>query len=190
MKHVFAIYLCIGLLFGCAYTHLQETVATSSYPTKPDPCLILPAPIFVRYVNMPKESPKDFAIEMMFGHHYIINTFKGTLSKSTNGDSLITIPFQFSQIVKDSIYSKMLAIDFFNIPSNWQIDDRIHYRCWEEFHFMVRADSVLKYISLMPKDSIYCEQNKALKEVENFILRHIYSSEEYKKLPKSTGLPL
>ncbi len=178
MRHLLPILILIALAFGCvpppADRNRQEI----------DPCADIPPFVATRPLKMPSATPADFDLFFMYGHDNILDTFNGTYTKDMVADPDITIRFSLSQADKDTIYQKMLAIDFFNLPSEWLINVRRPYMCFEQFHFRVRADSTMKSLSVLPRDSTYSTQIRNVRELERLIIRMIESSEAYKRLPR------
>ena len=121
-----------------------------------------------------------------------LNTFKGTFTKDMVSDPSITVDLSLSEEELDSIYRKMVEIDFFNYPDEFSVpippDGMVHIVTpYSSYYFKVKYDSKIK--ELWWEDEIKNENIKAdkLRELIKLIWNIIESKEEYQKLPKPTS---
>ncbi len=118
-----------------------------------------------------------------------LNTFNGTYTKDMVMDPSITVNLSLSKEDLDSIYQKMVEIDFFDYPEKFSVPippDGMVYMVtpFNSYYFKVKYDSKNK--ELWWEDEIQNENIKAdkLRELIKLIWNIIESKEEYKKLPE------
>jgi hypothetical protein len=168
---------------GCIYKVSDEKITRN-------PCDNPPEPFQRPQFDMPLKTPDNFAFSMRFGIRDIINTFKGTYTKDMVTDPDTTIPFQFTQQQMDSIYAKMLALDFFNYPLYWSYTQAVNYHCWKSYKFVIQAGNVRKDIYLVPKHPLYSKYIHGIDEIQSLIKKFIYSSDTYRKSPEPRSIRL
>lgn len=126
----------------------------------------------------------------------MLNTFEKTYRKDMIVDPFITVELSLPNEELDSIYQKMIEIDFFNYPDTFSIylpgkGYGIHTPYYS-YYFKVECDSIIKELWWEDKIEYYDkklkdEKAKKLKELIKYIINIIESKEEYKKLPKPRG---
>ena len=121
-----------------------------------------------------------------------LNTFNGTFTKDMIMEPSIKVKLSLSEEELDSIYQKMVEIDFFNYPDRFSVtvppgESIIMVTPYESYYFKVRYDSRVK--ELWWEDEIKNENIEAdrLRELIELIWSIIQSKEEYKKLPPPKG---
>ena len=180
MKCSLLLLLVSGFLFSCNYTVYKQTSASSKIIS---PCDSVPNPILHPIVQMPGKTPSNFAFKYIYGSRTIIDAFRGTFTKDMVAEPDTTIPFHFKPEQLDSIYSKMLEFDAFNFPLEWSIEDFHKYGCWENHILLLRADSVARSIQIIPRLPKYNIYIHKIDQIGKLILKYVYESEEYKRLP-------
>ena len=123
----------------------------------------------------------------------MLNTFVGTFTKDMILDPSITINLLLSQEELDSIYQKMLEINFFYYPEVFSVyvppgEPRTLQTPYPSYYFEVMCDSKVKKLSwddeiVFPRDI----EAAKLHDLTSLIERIIESKEEYKNLPKPNG---
>jgi len=125
-------------------------------------------------------------------HPNELNTFKGIFTKDMVNKDPVTTKLDLTQDELDTIYQKMVDIDFFSYP-NWfhpKIEGDIHSTqtpftgYYLEYHNETGTKVVYwttQYSA--PEDTQY--QN--LKELAHLIIEIIQAKPEYKKLPEPTA---
>jgi hypothetical protein len=121
-----------------------------------------------------------------------LNTFKGTFTKDMVSDPSITVNLSLSEEELDSIYRKMVEIDFFDYPDEFSVS----VLPWESvgmitphssYYFKVEYDSKVKELRWEDKITNKDEKADKLRELIKLIRDIIESKEEYQKLPKPTS---
>jgi hypothetical protein len=139
--------------------------------------------------SLPAKRPTNFAFRIGFPPHYmgdVLDTFNGTFKRDlVDRDS--TISFHLSAEQLDIIYQKMLKIDLFNYRNVLTFGEMRRTKCVKVFDIKVLADSVKRDFGNIPCSGRYKQDVNALDELSDMIARMIYSSDEYKKLPKPTS---
>jgi hypothetical protein len=121
-----------------------------------------------------------------------LNTFNGTYTKDMVSDPSITVELSLTEEELDSIYEKMIEIDFFNYPDKFSIvpspNDLVRMVTpYSSYYFKVQYDSRIK--ELRWEDEILNPDIQAdkLMELINLIRDIIESKDEYKELPEPTS---
>ena len=121
-----------------------------------------------------------------------LDTFQGTFTKDMVMDAPVTIELTLSGEEMDSIYQKMVEIDFFNYPDKFSVsvpagELKTEVTPYSTYFFRVTYGSQTK--ELLWHDKITNPDEKAgkLRELINFIRNIIESREEYKQLPEASG---
>jgi hypothetical protein len=121
-----------------------------------------------------------------------LNTFNGTYTRDMVSDPSITVELSLTEEELDSIYEKMVEIDFFNYPDKFAIIvpfSKPHgiVTPYSSYYFKIQHDSEVK--ELWWADEIIYEDIQAdkLTELINLIRDIIESKDEYKELPEPTG---
>lgn len=116
----------------------------------------------------------------------VLNTFNNLYTKNLLLDGSITVPFMLTDNEMQSVYQKMLEIDFFKYPQHFVIytrDTIIHYLApYATYDYEVEYESITKHVHW--KDSIIRHDSSAirLKELINLIENIIQSSPQYLQL--------
>ena len=187
---------------------LALLVTTSGTPGCDNGTILEPEPVTEPHTtptpevsDSDKEVPADsisggFNFNLIFRYGVmsknILDTFQGTFSKDMVRDPSITIDLSLSQEEMDSIYQKMVEIDFFNYPDEFKVpvppDGLVQIVTpYSSYYFRVKYGSEIK--ELRWKDEIKNENIKAdkLRELIKLIRDIIESKEEYQKLPEPTS---
>ena len=132
----------------------------------------------------------EFKYGVMAGN--ILDTFKGTYTKDMVTDPPITVELSLSEEEKETIYQKMVEIDFFNYPDEFTVDvppdEFIGIMTpYNSYYFKVEYNSQIK--ELWWEDEITNPDEKAdkLRELVLLIRNIVESKEEYKALPEPTS---
>lgn len=170
-------------IYGCGYTSLKETTK-NQHSRSPEPPFAWPN---VKY-NLPDNAPDNFAFKFTYGSHRgnTLDTFNGTLTIDMVFNDT-TISYKLPKEQMDSIYHKMVEIDFFNYRGFRTEDEFKRWKCWKSFNYKVRVDTLTKYIGSVPCGGPYEGKAELLEQLNSLISRFITSSREYKKLPKPRG---
>jgi len=124
-----------------------------------------------------------------------LNTFDGTYTKDMVMDPSITVELSLTEAELDSIYQKMVEIDFFDYPDEFSVPVEegglvTMVTPYSSYCFKVEYDSTVK--ELLWEDEIMNPNNEAnkLRELIQLIRDIIESKEEYKELPAPTSVYL
>ncbi|MBN1692680.1 MAG: hypothetical protein JW845_03895 [Dehalococcoidales bacterium] len=122
----------------------------------------------------------------------ILNTFQGTFTKDMVMDPAITIDFTLTPEEMDSIYQKMLEIDFFDYPDEFEVTvpegELINLVTpYATYYFKVQHSGGVKELTW--EDEIVNPDEKAdkLKELIHLIRDIIELKPEYLVLPEPSG---
>jgi hypothetical protein len=118
-----------------------------------------------------------------------LDTFKGKFTKDMITDPSITIELSLSEVEKESIYQKMVEIDFFSYPDRFKVNVPPGELTgmvtpYSTYYFKAEYDSQVK--ELWWGDEITNPDQKAekLRGLIMLIRNIVESKEEYKKLPE------
>ncbi|MFZ5632838.1 MAG: hypothetical protein ACOY40_08315 [Bacillota bacterium] len=121
-----------------------------------------------------------------------LNTFKGKYTKDMIVDPPVTVNLSLSGEELESIYKKMMEIDFFSYPDRFKASpppgEGLHLVTpHSSYYFLVSHNSRIK--ELWWDDQIVNANEKAgrLRELIEYIRGIVESKEEYKKLPPPRG---
>jgi len=144
------------------------------------------------YANSSNES--DFNLIFKYGvtAKNELNTFKGTYTRDMVLDPPVTVRLSLTQDELDSIYRKIVEIDFFDYPDRFEVIPEYGELVkiitpYTKYYFKVEYKSVVK--ELWWDDEIKNENEKAdkLRDLIKLIRDIIESKEEYKELPEPTS---
>ena len=144
--------------------------------------------------SAPTPGESDFGLIFRYGvmARNELNTFKGTYTKDMVSDPSITVNLSLSQEELDSIYQKMVEINFFDYPDEFSVSVPAGESFgivtpYNSYYLKVKYDSKIK--ELWWEDEIKNENTKAdqLRELIKLIRDIIESKEEYQKLPEPTS---
>ncbi len=121
-----------------------------------------------------------------------LDTFHGTYARDMILDPAETINMTLTSEEMDSIYQKMLEIDFFNYPDKFSVtvaDNETKTLVAPYFTYFFRVEYNGKTKELIWHDKYVNSDPPAnkLKELINLIVGVIESKDEYKALPAPTG---
>jgi hypothetical protein len=125
------------------------------------------------------------------GARNVLDTYAGTYTKDLVLDPPVTTALSLTREEKNSIYQKMVEIDFFEYPDTFSItvdtEEVGFFTPFSTYYFRVEYNSTMK--ELVWDDKIFAENESAakLRELIDTILKIIESKEAYKKLPPPTG---
>ncbi len=138
------------------------------------------------------ESSFNLVFQSGVGARNRLDTFNGTFTKDMIMEPSIKVKLSLSEEELDSIYQKMMEIDFFNYPDRFSVtvppgESTIIVTPYESYYFKVRYGSRVK--ELWWEDEIKNENIEAdrLRELIELIWSIVQSKEEYKKLPPPKG---
>ena len=139
-----------------------------------------------------RESDFNLIFKYGVGAKNELKTFEATYTKDMVMNPPITVNLALSHEELDSIYQKMVAIDFFSYPDKFSFsvppgDVVVMVTPFLGYYFKVEHDFRTK--ELWWEDEITNEDEKAkkLRELIKFIRDIVESKEEYKKLPPPRG---
>jgi hypothetical protein len=139
--------------------------------------------------NTSQESDFNFIFKYGFSGRNTLDTFKGTFTKDMVLDAPITIELRLSQEEMNSIYQKMVEIDFFNYPDKFSVTvpsgvPETRVMPYSTYFFKVTYNGRTKELLWHEKVTNSEEGADKLRELINLIRNIIESKEEYKKLPE------
>ena len=107
-------------------------------------------------------------------------------------DPWITVNLTLSKEEMDSIYQKMVEMDFFNYPDEFKIivpkgEAYGVYSHGKNFYFKVEYKTRIKELRWYNDISYPDEKAKKIEELSNFIREIIQAKEEFKKIPQPRG---
>lgn len=136
-----------------------------------------------------QKAPFNFIFKYSVTARNVLDTFQGTFTKDMVLDPPITIELTLSDAEMDSIYQKMVEIDFFSYPNEFEVDVSGSELIgtvtpYSTYYFDVEYPSGTK--ELKWEDEITNPDEKAdkLRELINLIRNIVESKEEYKNLPE------
>lgn len=144
--------------------------------------------------TVPAPGESDFGLIFRYGvmARNELNTFRGTYTKDMVSDPSITVDLSLSEGELDSIYQKMVEIDFFDYPDEFSVsvlpgESVGMVTPHSSYYFKVEYGSRVK--ELRWEDRIINKDEKAdkLRELIKLIRDVIESKEEYQRLPEPTS---
>jgi hypothetical protein len=122
----------------------------------------------------------------------VLDTFNGTYSRDMWLDPWITVNLTLSKEEMDSIFQKMVEMEFFNYPDEFKIivpkgEKYGVYSHGKNYYFKVAYKTRIKELRWYNDISYPDEKAKKIEELGNFIREIIQAKEEFKKLPKPRG---
>lgn len=151
-------------------------------------------PVETHKINI--KSNFNFIFKYGVNARNMLNTFEKTYRKDMIVDPFITIELSLYNEELDSIYQKMIEIDFFNYPDTFSIylPGKGYYihTPYYSYYFKVECDSIIKELWWEDKFNYYDKNSKdeksdKLKDLIKYIINIIESKREYKALPKPRG---
>jgi hypothetical protein len=151
--------------------------------------IILIMPVLLACGSQPAEDANfNFDLKYGVGGKNEIDTFHGKFTKDMVDAPSITINLRLSEAEMESIYQKMVEIDFFNYPDTFTVtaspgDSTTAITPFNTYIFTVEKNSQTKTLNW--NDEIQTPNDKAdkLRELIVLIQRMIEAKEEYKELP-------
>jgi len=121
-----------------------------------------------------------------------LDTFQGTYTKDMIMDPAITTDLVLTKAEMDSIYQKMMEIDFFNYPDKFSVDvadneTKTEVAPYPSYFFRVEYDGKTKELLWHAKYVNLDTPGEKLMELINLIRNIIESKDEYKALPEPSG---
>lgn len=138
-----------------------------------------------------ENNPVNLVFKYGISGKNVLNTFEGTYTKDMVVDPSITICLELTAGELDTIYSKMLQIDFFNYPDTFHVplvsDTVAVVTPHSTYYFDVESGQRRKEIfwedELLNADT----DAEKLRELIHLIVNTIHSREAYKNLPEPRG---
>lgn len=122
----------------------------------------------------------------------ILNTFEGTYTKDMVLDPAVTTNLRLTETEMDSIYQKMVEIDFFRYPDVFKVD--VHesevigiITPYSTYYFEVEYPSGTKELKWEDEITNTDEKADKLRELIELIINIIESKAEYQVLPAPSG---
>lgn len=137
--------------------------------------------------------PEDFDFCLNFNTYgrNQIDTYKGTFTKDLVLDGTMTIDFEIPEDMKRDIFKLMIENEIMSLPDELKVEGMaVTPAC--DYKLTVTMDGKTKEIiwkegfSPALTDKLPKENQKFL-EIVKFISDYIYSTDEYKKMPKPNG---
>jgi hypothetical protein len=121
-----------------------------------------------------------------------LDTFQGTYTRDMILDPAVTINLTLTTGEMNSIYQKMLEIDFFNYPDKFSVhvsdnETKTEVAPYSTYFFRVEYNGKTKELLWHEKYVNTDPPADKLKELINFIKSIIESKNRYKALPKPSG---
>jgi hypothetical protein len=139
-----------------------------------------------------QESSFDFIFKYGVTARNILDTFQGTFTKDMVMDPSITTELTLTEAEMDSIYQKMVEIDFFSYPDEFEVDVPEDEPVGiitphSTYIFEVEDKSGTKELNWEDKITNTDEKADKLRELIDLIINIIESKAEYQDLPTPTG---
>ncbi|MGD0779503.1 MAG: hypothetical protein ABR954_01795 [Dehalococcoidales bacterium] len=140
----------------------------------------------------PQKSDFNFIFKYGVSGGNTLDTFHGTYTRDMILDPAITIDMVLTAAEMDSIYQKMLEIDFFNYPDKFSVDvadneTKIEVTPYPTYFFKVEYSGKTKELLWHDKYVNSDAQANKLKELINLVKSIIESKAEYQALPEASG---
>jgi hypothetical protein len=131
----------------------------------------------------------NFIFKYGFSGRNTLDTFAGTFTKDMGLEAPITIELRLSQEEMNSIYQKMVEIDFFNYPDRFSVnvppgEPKTRVTPYPSYFFKVTYQGHTKELLWHEKITNSEARADKLRELIALIKGIIESKEEYKKLPE------
>ena len=122
----------------------------------------------------------------------ILDTFQDMYIKDMISEPPIVIGFSLTPEEMDSIYQKMVEIDFFSYPDEFEVTvpegELVQLVTpYSYYYFKVQYNGRTKELTWEDKISNPDEKADKLKELINLIINIVESKEEYKNLPQPSS---
>ena len=138
-------------------------------------------------------NPENNTINFIFKYGVtsknILNTNDCSYQKDLVQDPPVTTNLKLTTEELDSIFSKMLSIDFINYPDTFYVirDPAVEITPSIKYYYLVESDTINK--ELYWNDSVADADTLAdkLRYLNNYIIEIIESKKEYKELPEPSG---
>ena len=142
--------------------------------------------------SIPQQSGFNFIFKYGVTGRNTLDTFQGTFTKDMVTDPAITIELTLSQAEMDSIYQKMVEIDFFNYPDKFSVhvadnETKTEVAPYATYFFRVEYEGKTKELLWHDKYVNSDVQADKLKELISLIKSIIEAKDEYKALPAPSG---
>lgn len=200
MKKVWLIVACLALVVAPSST----SGCDDGKPEEPEPVVestVTPTPEeTISGTESPvKHEPRESNFNLIFRYGIMagntLDTFQGTYVKDMVRDPSIRIDLALTEEEMDSIYQKMVEIDFFNYPDRFSISvppgvPTGVFTPYSSYYFKVEYNSKIKELwwddKIVYKD-YKDEKADRLRELIKLIMDIFESKEEYKKLPEPSS---
>ena len=138
--------------------------------------------------RIPRDPSFNFDLKYGVSAKNEIDTFHDKFTKDMVNDPSITINLRLSKTEMDSIYQKMLEIDFFSYPDTFTVTtapgDAVQVVTpFNTYQFTVEKDSKTKILNWSGEIQNPDDKAAKLRELIFLIKRIIEAKEEYKELP-------
>ena len=144
-------------------------------------------------INGMNHYPEDFNFRLNFNTYgkNQIDTYIGTFTKDLVLDGTKTIDFNIPLTVKKDIYKKMMDINIMSLHDRLKVDGmNVTPSC--DYKLTVTINGRVK--NIIWEDGFYTsitenlsKENVKFLELVKFISDYIYSTDEYKNMPKANG---
>ncbi len=122
---------------------------------------------------------------------YQIDTYKGTFTKDLVMDGIKTIEFKIPDNVKKDIYNHMMDIDIMSFPDTLKVEGMgVKPSCDYKLTVTIKG----KTKTIVWKEGLYPDMttnlpnnNADFLKLVKYISDYIYSTDEYKNMPKANG---
>jgi hypothetical protein len=121
-----------------------------------------------------------------------LDTYRGTYTKDMVKDPSVTVNLTLTPAEMDSIYQKMVEIDFFKYPDEFSVtvpegERRAEVTPYSTYYFQVTYGEKTKEVLWHDKLANPDDMADKLRGLIKLILNIIESKEEYKQLPTANG---
>ena len=139
-----------------------------------------------------QESSFNFIFKYGVTARNVLDTFQGTFTKDMILDPSITTELILTDAEMDSIYQKMVEIDFFSYPDEFEVDvsgsELIGIVTpYSTYYFEVEYASGTKELKWEDEITNTDEEADKLRELIDLIINIIESKAEYQALPTPSG---
>lgn len=121
------------------------------------------------------------------GAKNILNTFEGSFTKDMVIGEPVIIPFKLSPEQIKNIYKKMIDIDLFSYPQNYNPINNYFITPFDTYYFKVQTSSGIKEITWEDEHMVQDKKSKQLRELIMLIKDYIQDTSQFKNLPPARG---
>jgi hypothetical protein len=158
--------------------------------------LILLSSVLLVFAGCAGDDTQEVEFNLIFRYGVtganVLDTFQGTFTKDMISEAPITIDFSLTAEEMESIYQKMLEIDFFDYPDEFEVavpEGELARMVlpYSSYYFKIQHSSGIKELTWEDKITNTDEKADRLKELIHLIRDIIELKPEYQVLPEPSG---